>query len=377
MQKRHVIIIAGIVLTIVLGVFGMQALSSLKPETEKKEKPDIIRYVQAEPVKYTTIETKLELTGRVSSQHFIDLSSEVQGRIQQGSVPLKKGQSFKKGQLLVSIFNRDAAYAVKARKSRFMSLVANLLPDFKIDFPDSYPEWLKFFEDTDINEKLPELPEIKSAKQKTYLASGNILSEYYGIKSDEVRLSKYKLYAPFDGTFSEVFSEAGSVANPGGRIARLIRTDKMELELPVELSDVKFLNVGDKAKVISDDGKHHYQAKIIRISDFVDPKTQSVPIFLSISEKEKPNIFQGEYLQAEFDRLKISDAMKITRNAVFNHNEVFVVINGKLKKRTINIIKTNEKSLIFNGINEGEMLVSEALLNANENMEVKILDSKQ
>ena len=84
-------------------------------------------------------------------------------------------------------------------------------------------------------------------------------------------------------------------------------------------------------------------------------------------------MLSGEYLTVVFPGFAIPDAMEMPRNAVFNTNEVFVVNDGKLKKREINIIKVNETSLIFRGLEEGEMLVVEPLINTRENSPVGIL----
>jgi multidrug efflux pump subunit AcrA (membrane-fusion protein) len=372
MQRRHYITAAGIVLLLALGFFGMKGLSSLEPDPKVKPPQKIKRYAEAQAVKYKTITSQTKATGRVASQNFVDLSSEVQGKILRGQLPLKKGQSFRKGQLLVRIFSEEAQYALKARKSRFLNSIANLLPDFKIDYPESHQKWLKFFEETDINKSIPPLPEIKSGREKVYLTSKNILSDYYAIKSEEVRLSKYALYAPFTGTFSEVYAEVGSIANPGAKIARMIRTDKLELEASVEPYDAKFINKGDRVSITSEGGKEEYKGTVLRISDFVDPQTQSVSVFISIHNNHRARIYQGEYMRAVFSDIKVDSAMLIDRSAVMNHNEVFTVKEGRLKKEPINIIKTNEETMIFNGLPEGTMVVTEALVNAKENTEIHI-----
>lgn len=67
--------------------------------------------------------------------------------------------------------------------------------------------------------------------------------------------------------------------------------------------------------------------------------------------------------------------MEIPRNAVFNNNEVFVIVDGRLQKRLINIIKVNEKTLLFNGIEEGKILVIQAMINVLEGTSVEVLGS--
>ena len=65
--------------------------------------------------------------------------------------------------------------------------------------------------------------------------------------------------------------------------------------------------------------------------------------------------------------------MEIPRKAVFNSNEVFVVKDSLLLKKDINVIKTTEETLFFNGLEESLKIVVEPLINASENTKVKLL----
>ncbi len=143
--------------------------------------------------------------------------------------------------------------------------------------------------------------------------------------------------------------------------------------MPVEVENAHYLKINDKVEIISANGKEKYSGRIIRMSNFVDPKTQSVAVFIAITGKKTSPVYQGEYMSAVFSHIAVSNAMEIPRSAVFNHNEVFVVKEGKLKKRTINILKINEKTLIFSGLEEGANIVTEALVNAVENTDVEIM----
>jgi membrane fusion protein (multidrug efflux system) len=373
MNKRPIIILGSIVLILIVAVALSSVFSGMKPEEEKKEEEKIIRYVKASKIEYTDIESELTETGRVASKSIIDLSPEVRGKILNGGVQLKKGQSFRKGQLLLKIYNQEARLALQAKKSSFLNALANILPDMKMDYPDRYQTWVDFFEAVEINKPLPEMPEIKSAKEKIFLSSRNILGSYYSIKSDEIILSRYYIYAPFNGSYTAVYSEPGAIANPGVRIASMIRTDKLELEVPVEVENVKFMKKGQTVNIISANDQEEFEGKITRISNFVDPQTQSVSVFIDISSKKSANVYQGEYMSVVFSNILLKDAYEIPRNAVFNQNEVFTVVGGKLKKRLVNILKMNDETILINGIDEGTMIVTESLINAVDNMEVEIL----
>ena len=342
-------------------------------QTEEKQKEAIKLFVKTEKVAYTNNSAKIIETGRLSSQHTVDLSAEVPGQILPGKIVLREGTKFNKGDLLVQIFDEEAKNSLKASKSRFMNGIASILPDIRIDFPGSYQKYQDFFNSIRIDKPLPELPKLDSDKEKVFLASRNILNDYYSIKSSEVRLSKYRLYAPFKGTFTTVYLEPGSVANPGSRIASMIRTDKLELEVPVRIEDAYWIQVGDKVQVSTKDQHLYWTGKVVRKSDFMDPSSQTIAVYIAlVPEKDKP-LFQGQYLRAEFASKTLENSMEIPRNAMFNKDRVFTVEDGKLKENKVEILKTNETTVIFSGLPAGADLVVEPLVNGKEGINAEIL----
>ncbi|MFC2086830.1 efflux RND transporter periplasmic adaptor subunit, partial [Bacteroidota bacterium] len=239
-----------------------------------------------------------------------------------------------------------------------------------VDFPEDVKKFNNFFSSIDINKKIPEFPEVTSEKLKIFLSTRNVLSEYYDIQKDELQLSRHTVKAPFDGTYTEVFLEEGAYINTGGRIARAIRTDMLELEVPLEKFDAQWVNIGDKVEVLSKSRSLKWEGKVIRKNQFVDPNTQSQGVFIRIqNDKEKP-LLVGEYLQAHFPGHPIDNVMEIPMNAVFNSDEVFIINDGRLHKRVINIIKVNQNSLLFNGLKDSEIVVVQPLINVMEGTHV-------
>jgi membrane fusion protein, multidrug efflux system len=365
-----------IVVALVILLGGSAALSmlfvSMKPEPPRRPESDMKRYVKADTVSYSNIVSPLWREGRVVTSSDVILVAEAAGRIEPGDVTLRKGTSFKKGQLLATIYKDEVELALKARKSRFLTTITTLLPDIKIDFPDNYEYFQQFFNSIDMDQELPELPDINEEKLKIFLASRNVLSEYYGIQQDEKRLARHSLFAPFNGTFTQVNFEAGAYVNSGGQIARMIRTDQLEVDVPVENGQSKWIKIGDQVEVFSRNRQMVRPGKVIRKSDFVDPNTQSRSIFVWVQYQPNDPVLAGEYKEVKFPGQSIVQSMEIPRNAVFNSNEVFTVIDGKLKKEQIHILKWNENTLIFNGLHEGTIIVTEPLINVKENSSVGI-----
>lgn len=374
MNKRKLIIIvsgAGIVL---FSYFSMQWLSGMKKTPPRKPPKEVVRYVKTEKVEYKNVVTDVETMGRVTSKTEVSLIAEVRGEIMKGDITFKVGESFKKGDLLLKIDDEIELYNMKSRKSTFLNSVAGMLPDLRISFPENYDEWNSFMESIDLDSKLPDLPEISSTQERIYMASRNILTNYYTIKSAEANFESYHIYAPFEGTITEVSLEEGAVANPGSRLGKIINTKNLELEVPVEIGNAKWLIVGQKVEVYSSKKTSNWKGKIVRKSQIVNPTTQSINVYVSLKSTIKNPLYKGEYLTANFRGIKLFNVMEIPRKAVFNQNEVFIVQDGLLEKREIIIEKINKDKIYFSGLENRVNIVSEPLINASENTKVTILD---
>lgn len=356
-----------------------QLFVSMKPEQPKRPDIDIKRSVKVKTVNYSELISPLSLPGgRAVSGSEVLLVAEASGKIEPGAVVLRKGTSFKKGQLLAEIYKDEVELALKARKAKFLSTMTNLLPDLKIDFPNQLNTYEAFFRAIELDKDLPELPVVNDDKLKVFLASRGVLTEYYGIKQDEKRLKRHSLYAPFDGTFTRVNYETGSYINTGGQIAQMIRTDHVEIDVPVPGEDSEWIEIGDNVLIHFNSTDNSFiTGKVVRKSNFIESETQSRSIFVEVNPLYSNQVLPGQVYEVTFPGQKIPDAMEIPRGAVFNSSTVYIVANGELKKHEINVIKRNETTLIFNGLPEGVKVVTEPLINVKENTPVNMLGEEK
>jgi RND family efflux transporter MFP subunit len=234
---------------------------------------------------------------------------------------------------------------------------------------------MSFFESIDINNPLPEIPKTSSSKERIFMASRNILNEYYSIKSNEVRYTKYFIHAPYDGSLKEVSMQAGSVVNPGARLGVFTRTDLFEVEVPVRVQNINLISVNTKADLFDDSGFKH-QGSVSRVGEVINTATNTVSVFVSVRNKREFPMFDGMYLNVVLNGKSVPNVMEMPRNAVYNGTEVYVIENGKLVKKEINVLKLNNKTLYFNGLKPGEMLVVEAITGITGNATFKPLSEK-
>ncbi|WP_421765248.1 efflux RND transporter periplasmic adaptor subunit [Ekhidna sp.] len=366
MKKRQIIIVLAVV--IVAASYGLnEYLATLKDEPQIRKPPQARKYVTTKAVKYNDLKTDVITFGRVENAQVLDLISEVSGRMSQGNVRLKEGESFKKGQLIYKIDDEEAALTLKSQKSNFLRDLAGILPDLKIDFNVNYDKWQAYFDGLNINKPFPELPETKTTKEKTFLATKGIYSAYYSIKSAEVRLEKHRYYALFSGSIMEVAIQSGSFVNAGTRIGKILRSGIYEMKAAVETRDIAWIQVGSPVEIFSKESQQYWKGEVTRVSDYVNQNTQSVDVFVSIFPNGQ-KIYDGQFFQASIPARTVKDGMIMPRNAIYNGNEVFVLQDSLLKKRSINVIRLSEEDAIFNGLNQGEQLVVEPLLGAYNNM---------
>ncbi len=368
---RRIIIISALIFIVALSFGIMKFLIARKEEPPARSDKNTKRYVQSTMIRYGTVESAIEARGRLRSLSSIDIVAEASGKIIPGGVSLKKGASFNKGDLLFTVYRDEAELDLQGKKSSFMNTLANLLPDIKIDYPEYLETFTGFFRSLSINDDLPAMPLIEDEKLKIFLSSRNVLDEYYSIRKDELKLERHNIYAPFNGTYTDVYYEAGAYINTGGRVAHAIQTDILELEVPVKPVDAAWISAGDEVLVMRDADKAEYRGKVIRKGVFIDEDTQSQAVFIRIKNDLKKPLLNGEYLLAVFPSYKIEKAMEIPRNAVFNSDQVFIVNNDRLEKKRIDIIKLKERTLVFNGLNEGELIVTQPLVSVQEGIMVR------
>jgi multidrug efflux pump subunit AcrA (membrane-fusion protein) len=367
---RRIVIIASLVFIVGLSYGIMKFLIAQKEDPPVIRAMNTERYVRAEIVEYRSILSPVSEPGRMSSISEVNLSAEASGKIEQGDIMLKKGATFKKGDVLFQIYRDEMALALKAKKSQFQNTLALLLPDIAIDFPEDEVSFRKFFSSIDVDKSLPAFPDVNSEQLTIFLAGRNVMSEYYSIRKDELQLSRHVSRAAFNGTLSEVYMEVGAFTNTGGTVARAIQTDELELEVPLSRADAMWVRIGDPVSVHSDQYSIDWKGVVIRKSQVVDEKTQSQHAYVKIKKSDPQTLLAGEFLTASFPGRPIDNVMEIPRNAVFNTNEVFLIEDRRLIKHTINIIKVNPNTLLFNGPEPGDTIVTQALINVFEGTRV-------
>ena len=315
-----------------------------------------IKSVSVIKINNSNLQSEISSSGRVVSLNSISISSEVSGKLE-GNFSIKKGTKFRKGEVLFRVRDTDIKLLADSKKSNFMNLLSSNLADIKLDFQEEYTKWDEFFNSISLNSSIKDFPKTATSKEKNFIISRGIMTEYLSVKSDEEKLKKYTVRATFDGIISKSYTDIGANVNPGSPIIDVIRNGNMEVELTVSTSEIDFVELGNK--VILKDDSHTFAGSIIRKGNFVNKNTQNISVFVSISDNSD-FLYDGMYLNATISSNTINNVCKIPRRSVFSDNKTFIVnADNKLEIININIIANQGNNVLVDNISNNTMVVSE------------------
>ena len=196
------------------------------------------------------------------------------------------------------------------------------------------------------------------------------------------QLAKTVVRAPFSGVIDDVISEQGEVVNPGqNQLFRLISLDKMYVEADVPENYLSKIRKGTDVKVqISSVGKE-FEGKVSQVGNNINPNNRTFRIEVAVPNEEgmiKPN---------QIATIKLNDytsetAMVIPENSIQKNamGESLVYLyepnsnssTGTAKKAVVEVGYTYNDSIeVVNGLNGGDILITEGSKNLREGQEVR------
>ncbi|MFN3194515.1 MAG: efflux RND transporter periplasmic adaptor subunit [Chlorobiota bacterium] len=365
-MKKNVLVIIISAAIIILGAAIAYYLISNKPQPQPPKKLETVRYATMDEVNYAEYDVSINTTGSVRAKNKLDIYSEVQGIYSPSGKEFREGVRFSKGEPMIVIDKREAELTLKTQKSELMNAIASLMADIKVDFPESFDKWNNYLSKFDIEKSVEELPKPSSDKEKYFLTVRNIYKLYFNIKNQEVRLSKHIITAPYTGTVAMSSIEPGALVRPGAKLGEFSGLNLFEVSLAIRAEDLKYIKVGSSVDIIHEDNK--LSGKVVRISNRIDPTTQSVNAYVSVSSIE---LKDGMYVSGEISGNKVTDVYKLPRKALIDNREVYTVVDGKLDKEEIELIYLGKNNAYIRGLAAGTIVIAEPMANVKLGTKIK------
>jgi len=372
-MKRQ-LIISGIGVLILVVAFAVSEYMTSNKEQRPVSNNQSIKGVYVEQYDPKTVPVEITESGNLVAKHKVDLFSEVQGVLESSKKEFRTGVTFKKGEIMLKINAEEHYSTLLAQKSILQNLIASVMPDIRLDYPDSYEAWSLYLSEFDINESVKSLPEPVSDKEKYFITGRNIYSTFYNVKNLEARLEKFYLRAPYDGVLTETFVTTGTLVRPGQRMGEFIDPTVYELALSINANLANNLIIGEQVKLENLDGTYESSGFISRINAKLDINTQTLLCFV---ETRDSKLRSGMFLRAIIPGKEYKNAYLISRKLLVNNESIYVVKNNILDLVKVKTLYFNEDSVIISGLNKGDLLVSKPIAGAYPGMKVNQLNKEQ
>lgn len=351
----------------VLGVFASRYIASFKENSERKAPPPAIRSTEYVEVKNGSLKGEIPITGKLEAKDRIEIYAEVSGNLLASSSNFKEGNKFSAGTALLQIDNSEALLNLQSQRSNFLSTLTRILPDLKLDYSEAYANWKSYVDAYSVSKRLSALPDILG-KEKYFLSTQGVFNQYYSIKSLEARLDKYTITAPFTGTVSSASIKPGTLVRVGQRLGEFIKTGIFEMEAPIDVDYLPYIEVGSEVLLKSNQMAGSYKGIVARVSDAIDPNTQSAKVIIEI---DHPDLKDGMYLNGSILTTPFQNAFALTKDQVNDKNETFLIKNGQLKAKVIQPLFVGENEILTNNLRTGDRVLKAIYAGAFDGAKVK------
>ena len=246
-MKLKYIIIAGVLLVIALTVAAATGKLG-KSETGKK--------VMTQKVGRTTIMETVTGSGKIQPEKEVKISSDVSGEII--ALPVKEGQSVKKGDLLVKINPDLYQSGLKRARAAVQNARANLSQAEArlISAKQDYKRNKQLFDKGIISKADFDKAETnyKVALATKNAAMFSVNSALANLNEAQDNLARTTIYAPISGTISKLNVEpgervVGTKQMTGTEIMRIANLNNMEAVVDINENDIVKIKVGDSANI--------------------------------------------------------------------------------------------------------------------------------
>ena len=365
-SKSTLIKLGSVVGIVILGVLIMFALGSSEKESNKREVEPEVRLVETQSIFFEDLVLEIEGNGVIESKKTLNVISEATGPVLFAKNDLKDGTFVNTGELILEIDSREVENTLYTMRSEFLNSLALVLPELKIEDPDTYNKWQSYFYSLDIHETIPELPEMSGSQEKIKLSTRSVYSKYYAVKNQEILLSKYRITAPFAGYIKSNRIVEGSYVSRNSHLFTLSDAIHVEIAIPLLVDEVSLLNFSPPPTVKVFPDNHEEEiifGKIYRKETLLNRNSQTLNVYVSFTNGRLNSYFlPGNYVKVRIEGMLLKDVAKIPRYVVDNENYVYTVEEGKLARRKIELVTIQGNDAIIKNTGLEEMKIITTIL---------------
>ena len=392
-MKRKLILFPILVLAacILLMVFLVKFGRQVQPVESEAYAP----FVKVSEVQLVSKSLMVESQGTVVAATRIPLISELDGVVTEVSDAFREGGVFRKGEVLLRIDETD--YKTMVAQARSQLAAARVQYEtIQAEARLAHKDW-KQMEGMELGSPSPLLfrePQLEGAKAA--LASAEA-----ALEKAEKDLNRTLVRAPFTGRLVSKMADLGQFVRRGQELARIFDVSKVEIHLPVPVSELAFLDPSlsslnpespfDPIRVdLTADyaGKtHRWIGYVQRTGGEIDIRSRMITLIAVVedpygldpsSQESTAPLAVGMYVKARIHGRVLSAAFSLPRAAVMENDQVIVLDDSdRITFREVAIARyESSNALIMDGLKDGDRVCISRIEIPKPGSQVKPIESK-
>lgn len=336
----------------------------------------------------------LLLSGEVIAEGSTLLSSLSTGKVV--ACPVTKGESVKKGQLLVQIDDTQAriereraasavrtaaaqlekAQTVTFEQARATSIQADLaLEAAQRDYEQtkalaeagavSQTQLEQSQRNLKLNQELARsaraaLESVSGSGSAIAILQAELQQRQLDLQEKERLLAEYQILAPADGELLDLYVKPGELLTSGSRAALLAAGQGLRVKVQPDQRYADLAAVGNKAQVwITNDAGVKWDASVVYTEPLGNAEQGSFTAELAFDQE--PPLYPGQLLSVQLFAAKQPDAVILPENYLTmqdGQNGVWKAIDGRAEFVTVQLgIRTGDGVVVTQGLKEGDMVL--------------------
>lgn len=342
-----------IFIVIAIAILGLILYPKFKPEETDPQvsvsQISSVLQVEAKVIDPRRIENNIKITGAILANESVALKSEISGKVER--IHFQEGQHVKKGALLLGINDDEMVAQVE-----------------RLKYTQKLNEDMEF--------RLRQLLEKEAISREEYeIGLTTLNTTLSDIKEKEARLSKHKLYAPFDGIIGLRQVSEGSYLSPSDLVVNIYNINPIKVEFSVPGKYSSMIKKGDSISFSVEASEDTFTGIIYALEPRIDPRTRTLQI-RAICQNNDETLMPGQFVSIKYTLKTLTDALMVPSESVIpeiNGHKLFTYKNGLVSKEIVKIgIRTDKEVQITQGVSPGDTVITTGILQIRHALPVSI-----
>ena len=318
--------------------------------------------------------------GTVKARTDTKLNALVSGKIILIAENLQDGAFFKKGDLLLEIDPTDYNSQIITANASLARAESNLAQE-EARAAQALRNWKDIGFDEEPNDLVLRKPQLKEAR-------ANVASQQAALDRANRNQERTKIYAPYDGRVRKRTVGPGESIGNNTSIAEIYATDYAEIRLPLssrQLTQITINEQGNQAIPVTltdaiSDNTTTWNATIKYVEGELDETSRELFVIAHVQDPfgnktGHPPLRMNQPVKAAISGNIIKDAYIIPRKHLYGANEILLVKDGLLVRKTIEIEWNTTAAVITTDTSlQGKLLATSRINYAKTGTPVNIIE---